>query len=109
MNKKKLPKAVLRTAEDMQAGSHAGSRPASDNIIEMTPKSEPARTAEGASKLLDLTDEAAALRRRKAIGIVERYANGSAVGGALPIPLLNATAITALLVRMVKRLSELYD
>src|ERR1700759_34966 len=107
MNKKKLPKAVLRTAEDMQTG-HTTKRAASDNIIEMTPKAEPARAADGASKLVDLTDRSAALRRRKAVAIVERYANSSAIGGALPVPLLNATAITALLVRMVKKLSELY-
>ena len=51
----------------------------------------------------------AALRRRKAVAIVERYANYSAVGGAIPVPLANAAAITALLVRMVKSLSELYE
>ena len=39
---------------------------------------------------------------------MERYANYSAVGGAIPIPLVNAASITALLVRMVKSLSELY-
>ena len=51
---------------------------------------------------------AATLRHRKAVAIVERYANYSAVGGAIPLPLANAAAITALLVRMVKVLSELY-
>ena len=53
-------------------------------------------------------DPAAALRRRQAVAIVERYANYSAVGGAIPMPLANAAAITALMVRMVKSLSELY-
>jgi uncharacterized protein (DUF697 family) len=42
------------------------------------------------------------------VAIVERYANWSAIGGAVPIPIANATAITALLVRMVRSLSKLY-
>jgi uncharacterized protein (DUF697 family) len=103
MNKKKFPKAVLRTADQMRqaAGSVAQKSATSDNVIEMMPKAEPAAPTGAA-------DSSAALRRRKAVTIVERYANFSAVGGALPIPLANAAAITALLVRMVKSLSELY-
>jgi uncharacterized protein (DUF697 family) len=100
MNKKKLPKAVLRTAEQMR--DPAPPAKVSDNVIEMMPKADvPAPAA--------VADPAAALRRRKAVAIVERYANMSAVGGALPVPLANAAAIAALLVRMVKKLSHLYD
>src|SRR4051794_3649423 len=99
MNKKKFPKAVFRTADEMRAA--APSAPpelaSPDNVIEMMPKSE-----------APAADNAATLRRRKAVAIVERYANYSAIGGAIPIPLANAAAITALLVRMVKSLSELY-
>ena len=102
MNKKKLPKAVLRTAEEMRDGTSAVKKPAPDNVIEMVPKIEPAA---------QITAAAAAdiALRRKAVAIVERYANLSAVGGAIPVPLVNAAAILALLVRMVKSLSELYD
>ena len=97
MNKKRLPRAVLRTAEEMrEAGATA-----SDNVITMTPKPDTTVPA-------DASDPAIALRRRKAIAIVERYANGSAIGGAIPVPLVNAAAITALMVRMIKSLSELY-
>jgi uncharacterized protein (DUF697 family) len=100
MNKKKFPKAVLRTADEMRqaATSATPELAAPDNVIEMMPKSETPAAA----------DLAATLRRRKAVAIVERYANYSAIGGAIPIPLANAAAITALLVRMVKSLSELY-
>src|SRR4051812_42848027 len=100
MNKKKFPKAVLRTADEMrQAAASATPELASpDNVIEMMPKSEAPAAA----------DLAATLRRRKAVAIVERYANYSAIGGAIPVPLANAAAITALLVRMVKSLSDLY-
>ena len=79
---------------------------ATDNVIEMVPKSGPASA--GSEPGASPADPAAALRRRKAVAIVERYANYSAIGGAIPIPLANAAAITALLVRMVKSLSELY-
>jgi uncharacterized protein (DUF697 family) len=125
--KKKLPKAVLRTAEDMRGAaerteitphpvdlnektvtSSTNQWPAADNVIELMPKA-------GASAPVDTIvmsqahDEAAALRRRKAVAIVERYANWSAVGGVIPVPLANAAAITALMVRMIKQLSTLYD
>ena len=110
MNKKKFPKAVLRTAEQMREASAAAAPnpPAPDNVIEMMPKSAAAGAAsEAASQAAD-ADPAAALRRRRAVAIVERYANYSAIGGAIPLPLANAAAITALLVRMVKSLSKLY-
>jgi uncharacterized protein (DUF697 family) len=103
MNKKKLPKAVLRTADEMREGTSAAKKPASDNVIEMVPKTEPAAAAGAAEIAADIA------LRRKAVAIVERYANLSAVGGAIPVPLVNAAAILALLVRMVKALSDLYD
>lgn len=104
MNKKKFPKAVLRTADEMrEAGASASTSP--DNVIEMIPKSE-SSTSQPATAAP--ADPAAAFRRRQAVAIVERYANLSVVGGAIPIPLANAAAITALMVRMVKSLSGLY-
>jgi uncharacterized protein (DUF697 family) len=105
MNKKKFPKAVLRTAEQMREAGAAPRSESPDNVIEMVPKSETASTANIAAAA---TDPAAALRRRQAVAIVERYANYSAIGGAIPVPLANAAAITGLLVRMVKSLSDLY-
>jgi uncharacterized protein (DUF697 family) len=101
MNKKRLPRAVLRTAEEMREAGATAAAPGSDNVITMTPNP-------GANAAANASDSAIALRKRKAVGIVERYANGSAIGGAIPVPLVNAAAITALMVRMVKSLSELY-
>jgi uncharacterized protein (DUF697 family) len=103
MNKKKFPKAVLRTADEMRGASAAQEPTATDNVIEMIPKSEGSPSASATP-----ADAATAVRRRKAVAIVERYANCSAIGGAIPIPLVNAAAITALLVQMVKSLSDLY-
>ena len=112
MNKKKFPKAVLRTADQMREAGARDRGPNAgrvDNVIEMVPKSEPGPSREyRGQRRLRRPIPAAALRRRQAVAIVERYANYSAIGGAIPIPLANAAAITALLVRMVKSLSELY-
>jgi len=109
MNKKKFPKAVLRTADQMREAGAAPRPESPDNVIEMVPKSEAASTANiAAQPAAGSTTPAAALRRRRAVAIVERYANYSAIGGAIPVPLANAAAITALLVRMVKSLSDLY-
>jgi uncharacterized protein (DUF697 family) len=109
MNKKKFPKAVTRTAEQMREAGGAPSAASSDNVIEMVPKAEAAPAAAiVAQSTASSAAPATATQRRKATAIVERYANYSAIGGAIPIPLANAAAITALLVRMVKALSELY-
>ena len=51
---------------------------------------------------------AAALRRKSALAIVERYANYSGISGFIPLPLANAAAIAAVLVRMVQKLCVLY-
>jgi len=109
MNKKKFPKAVLRTADQMrEAAANAAPKPsAPDNVIEMVPKAEALATPP-ATATVPSPDAATRQRRRKAVAIVERYANYSAVGGAIPVPIANAAALTALLVRMVKKLSNHY-
>lgn len=107
MNKKKFPKAVLRTAEQMRETGANAAPGSPDNVIEMMPKAEPSATSI-ASQPAGAADPSEAPRRRKAVAIVERHANFSAVGGAIPIPLANAAAITALMVRMVRSLSKLY-
>jgi uncharacterized protein (DUF697 family) len=110
MNKKKFPKTVLRTADQMrEAAASAAPKPAvPDNVIEMMPKTEPAGAVASIAPQSTIGDAAACQRRRKAIALVERYANYSAVGGAIPVPIANAAALTTLLVRMVKKLSDLY-
>jgi uncharacterized protein (DUF697 family) len=47
-------------------------------------------------------------RRWQARAIVERHANYSAVGGVIPLPIVNIAAVTAIILRMVKSLSNLY-
>ena len=47
-------------------------------------------------------------RREWAQDIVQRHAAYSVVGGIVPLPLVNAASVTAINLRMVKVLSELY-
>ncbi len=53
-------------------------------------------------------DPLAARRRALARRIVERHKNYAAVGGLVPLPAANIASVTALNLRMVKQLSELY-
>jgi len=56
----------------------------------------------------DRTDPLAAQRRALAQRIVDRHRNYAALGGLVPLPAANIASITAVNVRMVKQLSELY-
>jgi uncharacterized protein (DUF697 family) len=128
--KKKLPKAILWTADDMRetarVADHSPDEPhpadlneppkrdvtrdsiSKDNVVEMIPKpAAVAATAPNATQPGPLTvDETR--RRMLAIAIVERHANYSALGGFIPLPIANIASITAIIVRMVKSLSTLY-
>ena len=69
-------------------------------------------SAAAAAAELEKQKAAAALeagrRRLRARAIVERHANYSALGGFIPVPVANVAAITAVIMRMVRSLSELY-
>jgi uncharacterized protein (DUF697 family) len=53
-------------------------------------------------------EPAADERRTQALAIVDRHAVYCAVGGIIPLPIANFGSVAALLVHMVKRLSDLY-
>ena len=129
MNKKKLPKAIVWTAKDMRDATSGGSArhetpiPAvlneptvarasgvqHPNVIEMVPKPDaPSAAAATVSPATAASDAVLAQRRLAARVIVERHANLSAVGGIIPLPILNIAGVTAIVVRMVKALSKLY-
>jgi uncharacterized protein (DUF697 family) len=54
------------------------------------------------------TDPLAGRRRALAHRIVDRHKNYAAVGGLVPLPAVNIASVTAINLRMVKQLSELY-
>ena len=133
--KKKLPKAVLWKAEDMLASrTDAASSSETMRLDRVSSLPEPVATdavttgaATAGGGVTAATDGRAAVaananakdivaadlywsRRRqlRATTLVERHANFSAVGGVIPLPIANVAAVTAIIVRMVKSLSELY-
>lgn len=131
VNKKKLPKAIRHTTNELrEAATGHGARQKRDMPARPADSGEPAddgaaardigRTGdiEGAAPVLsqpvtgDLAPMAAgtdvARRRSRARAIVERHAAYSAVGGIIPLPIVNVASITAVIVRMVKVLSDLY-
>jgi uncharacterized protein (DUF697 family) len=131
MNKKKLPRAVLQTADEMREAatlewpqvsvrrtsanelaeaSAAPSAPAY-NVVEMMPKSEAAPPpAANPATLPAPTPLGIDVTRRRSVAraIVDRHAKYSAAGGIIPLPVLTLAGITAIIVRMVKMLSDLY-
>ena len=126
MNKKKLPKAFVWTANSMREAAPEGqhreaqqptgpSEPAAErasaapgNVIEMVPKTDASAHAGNAAAAPASDSREAARRRRQARAIVERHANFSAIGGIIPVPVANVAGITAIIVRMVRSLSRLY-
>ncbi len=132
MNKKKLPRAITRTADDMREAAatewpEASARRANsnepaagrtaapdvaplDNVIEMAPKEAPLAFVASGSALPVPTSVDIDVARRQSLAraIVERHAKYSAVGGIIPLPVANLASITAIIVRMVKMLSDHY-
>ena len=57
----------------------------------------------------EISQQHAARRRALAHKIVSRHKNYAAMGGLVPLPVVNIAGITAINLRMVKQLSELYQ
>jgi len=104
-NENKTPKAAALIFKAARvAGMGAYLRPkalaamrhtaSADNVIELVPASS--------------ADTEAARQRTRALAIVERHANYSAASGFIPVPIANVAVITAVIVRMVRELHELY-
>ena len=138
MNKKRLPKAIRPAVDDIGEDCRPDRRQAtpqqvrahstdSDALIESeitrpdsgragngvgtapTPQTPPPPVAQAVVRATPTTSEFDAERRRLlAYAIVERHAAYSAVGGIVPLPIVNLASITAIIVRMVKELSEIY-
>jgi uncharacterized protein (DUF697 family) len=107
VNKKKLPKVIRQSTDDLrEAAVREVDRPPDD--VRAAPATEvPSQPPAGALAPM-VTDPDVARRRSLARGIVERHAYYSAVGGIIPVPIANVASITAVIVRMVKVLSDLY-
>ena len=105
MSRKNLPRAVMRTALDMREAA-AAERPA----LRPAAASEQSWRRVAAPDLALVHEVIPAARRRSLAAriIVERYATYSALGGFIPLPLVNFSSVAAIIVRMVKVLSDHY-
>jgi uncharacterized protein (DUF697 family) len=126
MKRKPLPKAITRSIASLHeltagfAADEQGRVPRRATVFdavepEPAPKNSIARV--GAATALHQVDRnalsarpdlLAAQRRALAQKIVDRHRNYAALGGLVPLPAVNIASITAVNVRMVKQLSELY-
>lgn len=138
MSRKKLPKAITRTSEDMReiaagaAASEQRKKPArrrvSKNLADEEAAAPPSATRRdvveakpapaissppAAGELLPPAsipaEPQAAGRRPQARKIVQRHTTYAAFGGLVPFPIVNVAGVTAIILRMVKALSDLYE
>jgi uncharacterized protein (DUF697 family) len=133
MRRKPLPKAITRSIANLQqiaagfAADEQGRVPpqyeqeaardaaaaSTFDAVEPEPKLEPL-PAEAKSRATDhriadpMADSMTARRRALARRIVDRHKNYAAMGGLVPLPAANIASVTAVNLRMVKQLSELY-
>jgi len=137
MRRKPLPKAITRSIANLQqlaagfAADEQGrvpphvareARSVAFDAVEPEPKSEAAPAAmpdtvinpirrESSGPQLEpksCVDPLAARRRALARRIVDRHKNYAAAGGLVPLPAVSIASVTAINLRMVKQLSELY-
>jgi uncharacterized protein (DUF697 family) len=120
MTRKPFPKAItqplgnLRTFGSAAAADEAPARSGAQAFETIEP--EPALAVSSAPIANDLTGAAAVLsgplaakRRALARKIVARYKNFAALGGLVPVPVANIASVTAINLRMVQKLSALYE
>ena len=86
---RKLPKATAHTLDDIKRGS------------------EPAH-AEHQPEPVPAADNTAALQRSRAETIIERHTTYGAIGGVIPLPIIDMLSVTAVVVSMVDKLAKLY-
>jgi uncharacterized protein (DUF697 family) len=119
MTRKPLPKAIRRPVTNLRDF-------AADAAIEVEAPAPAASAAHGAAEpplavssapiandssplMTEEAKLAAAKRRAAAHKIVSRYKNFAALGGLVPLPVANIASVTAVNLRMVKQLSDLYQ
>jgi uncharacterized protein (DUF697 family) len=119
MTRKPLPKAIVRPLDSLRVARGAAldaplpaPQPASPHDAV---EPEPALRVSSAPIANDATpavspaaQQFAAKRHALARKIVERHRTFAAVGGLLPLPIITVAGITAINLRMVKQLSDLY-
>ncbi len=111
MTRKQLPRAIRRTDTELRgiaAGAILGEAAQAAAM-----KHEPeglSRPAANGQVLVPAVRAGhhAERRRRLARKIVQRHETYAAVGGLFPLPVVNVAGVAAIIMRMVRQLSELY-
>jgi len=123
MTRKHLPRVIMRTPVDLRATASASAEteeeapiPQSGSRFEAVgPKPVPtiavlpAASKPRAATVSIYNDPLAARRRSHARKIVERHKMYAAMGGLFPVPIVSVAGVTAIIMRMVKALSRLYE
>jgi uncharacterized protein (DUF697 family) len=122
MTRKPLPKAIVRPLDSLRVARGA----ALDAPLPAAPAPQPALphdavepepalrvssapiANDAAPDVSPAAQQFAAKRHALARKIVERHRTFAAVGGLLPLPIITVAGITAINLRMVKQLSDLY-
>jgi uncharacterized protein (DUF697 family) len=117
MKRKQLPKAIRRSDDELRAlaaraADEEAPRPhpalrADASAAEAAAFARPAANDQLPTVSI-YVDRYAARRRARARSIVERHKTFAAVGGLLPLPIVNVAGVSAIILRMVKQLSDLY-
>jgi len=119
MTRKPLPKAIVRPLDSLRVARGAAldaPLPAPQPALPHDAvEPEPALRVSSAPIANDATpaispaaQQLAAKRHALARKIVERHRTFAAVGGLLPLPIITVAGVTAINLRMVKQLSDLY-
>jgi uncharacterized protein (DUF697 family) len=117
MKRKQLPRAIRRSDDDLRAIAAVAEEEAPvrqpmaspDNVsaIEAAAFERPVANDQRPTVSI-YVDGYAARRRARARSIVERHKTFAAIGGLFPLPIVNVAGVTAVMLRMVKQLSDLY-
>ena len=117
MKRKQLPRAIRRSDDDLRAIAAVAEEEAPvrqpkaspDNVSAIDAAAFERPVANDQLPTVSIyVDGYAARRRAQARSIVERHKTFAAVGGLFPLPIVNVASVTAVILRMVKQLSDLY-
>lgn len=121
MTRKPLPKAITRPLGNLRsfdrgaAAENALAEPGTAAPFDKVEAEPPLAVSSApiandvAAPASEVSQKFAARRRALAHKIVSRHKNYAAAGGLVPLPVINIAGVTAINLRMVKQLSELYQ
>ena len=121
MTRKPLPKAITRPLGNLRgfdrgaAAENALAEPSTAAPFDKVEAEPPLAVSSApiandvAAPASEVSQKFAARRRALAHKIVSRHKNYAAAGGLVPLPVINIAGVTAINLRMVKQLSELYQ